>query len=68
MSKLYGCLPSTILGIDDDYTAFCFNSACANILVRIQNDEKPHYIEHKAEQEEPKHYENFKDFYKNIGG
>lgn len=65
MSKQYGCLPSVILGIEDSYTAFCFNEACCEILARLQNDEKPYYIE---QAEEPKRYSNFKDFYKAYGG
>ena len=35
MSKQYGCLPSVILGIEDSYTAFCFNEACCEILAGI---------------------------------
>lgn len=42
MSKQYGCLPSVILGIEDSYTAFCFDEACCEILARLQNDEKPY--------------------------
>ncbi|WAX12104.1 hypothetical protein CS266P2_00001 [Clostridium phage CS266P2] len=68
MSKQYGCLPSVILGIEDSYTAFCFNEACCEILARLQNDEKPYYIEQREQAEEPKHYSNFKDFYKAYGG
>ena len=68
MSKQYGCLPSVILGIEDGYTAFCFNEECCEILARLQNDEKPYYIEHREQAEEPKHYSNFKDFYKAYGG
>lgn len=68
MSKQYGCLPSVILGIEDDYIAFCFNEACCEIVARLQNEEKPHYIENREQKEEPKHYNNFKDFYKTYGG
>ena len=65
MSKLYNCLPSYIIGIEDNYTAFCFNEACAEIILRLQNEEKPIYREQEEEQEE---YSNFTDFYKNFGG
>lgn len=68
MSKQYNCLPSEILGINDNYTAFCFNEACCEIILRLQNDETPHYIEKREQNEEPKHYNNFKDFYKDYGG
>ena len=60
MSKQYSCLPSEVLGITDDYTAFCFNEACCEIMLRIQNDEKPHYRVQGEQTEQPKHYNNFK--------
>ena len=68
MSKQYNCLPSEIMGIEDRYTAFCFNEACLEIIARLQNEEKPYYIEQRERAEEPKHYSNFKDFYKTYGG
>lgn len=33
------CRPSELLGIDDLYTAFCFDEACAYIIKRISQDE-----------------------------
>lgn len=30
-------LPSQIIGIEDNYTAFCFNEACAYILSELQD-------------------------------
>lgn len=61
MSKLYNCLPSVLLGIDDDYTAFCFNEACAEIRIRLSQGEKPVYRTNKSKVKE---YRSFKDFYK----
>ena len=67
MSKQYSCLPSEILGIEDSYVAFCFNEACCEIILRLQNEEKPYFIEdRKKEEEQPKHYNNFEDFYKQF--
>ena len=66
MSKMYGCLPSEIIGIEDGYTSFCFNEACCYIMTKLQNEEKPHYIE--QEQTQTKHYSSFKDFYKHMEG
>lgn len=66
MSKLYNCLPSDIMGIDDNYTAFCFNEACAEIMLRLQNEEKPIYREQREEEQEG--YSNFTEFYKKFGG
>lgn len=66
MSKIYHCRPSEILKIDDEYTAFCFDEACAVISVRIQEGEKPVYLEEVSE--EKREFKNFKDFYKCYGG
>lgn len=66
MSKLYNCLPSDIIGIEDIYTAFCFNEACAEIMLRLQNEEKPIYREQREEEQEE--YSNFTEFYKKFGG
>lgn len=68
MAERYKCLPSEILGIKDDYTAYCFNEACCQLMIRLDNEEKPYYIEQREQAEEPKHYSNFKDFYKAYGG
>lgn len=60
MSKQYSCLPSVIIGIDDSYTAFCFNEACAYIKINLDKGETPIYPVETEKQE----YRNFKDFYK----
>lgn len=33
--------PSEIMGINDTYTAFCFDEACAFIISEIQDGKKP---------------------------
>lgn len=33
--------PSDIMGISDSYTAFCFDEACAFIVRKIKDGEKP---------------------------
>lgn len=33
--------PSQIMGIDDVYTAFCFDEACALIVTKLQDNEIP---------------------------
>ena len=64
MSKQYGCRPSEMLGIDDSYTAFCFDEACGCILVHLMNEEEANYLEfdEKGEVKE-NHYKYFSDFY-----
>ena len=41
MSKMYGCVPSSLLNIDDEYTSFCVNEACAYIryMVEVEKQE-----------------------------
>lgn len=63
MSKLYSCLPSVVLGIKDNYTAYCFNEACSYILLKLREGE-----EIKAGKSlENKTYSSFSDLYKNLG-
>lgn len=33
--------PSEVMGIDDVYTAFCFDEACALINTKLQNGDEP---------------------------
>lgn len=66
MAKLYNSLPSDIIGVKDNYTAFCFNEACAYITNRLQQGDKIIYEEEKREKVK-KEYKSFKDFYKDIG-
>ena len=41
ISKLYNTLPSKILNIKDEYTAFCLNQACTFIRSMNDNGVKP---------------------------
>ena len=38
---MYKCRPSALLGLIDDYTAYCFDEACAFILQKIEDGEEP---------------------------
>lgn len=40
-SQIYNMLPSKILNIKDEYTAFCFNQACAYIRDMKENGAEP---------------------------
>lgn len=31
------------MGIDDEYTAYCFNEACAQIMYRLEKGEEPYF-------------------------
>ena len=56
MSQLYHSRPSKILGIDDEYTAYCLDEACALIISKIDNDEEPKF--NKEKKKESKKVEN----------
>jgi hypothetical protein len=66
IAKEFGCLPSEVMSIKDEYTAYCFNEACINVLMRIKNKETPHWITLDNGKEKEKSYTNFSDFYKDI--
>lgn len=55
MAQMYQKLPSDILGVDDAYTAYCFNEACAYIRGMIDREEQPRF---------KKSYKSFSDIYK----
>ena len=56
MSRLYHSRPSKILGIDDEYTAYCLDEACALIISRIDDGEKPKF-DKKEKKKESKNVE-----------
>lgn len=51
-------LPSEILRIDDEYTAFCFDEACLYIINQIENKKKPHFKDEKVDSDKDKYYLN----------
>lgn len=57
MSKLYQVLPSVLLNIDDEYTAYCLNEACAYIRARVDKGEELQF---------ERKYTSFADLYKDY--
>lgn len=57
MSAHYRVRPSEMMGIDDDYVAFCFNEACAYISMKVENGEQVVF---------KKKYKSLKDLYKHY--
>lgn len=51
------------MGIEDEYTAFCFNEACALIVTKLKNDEKPIV---RFDERNKKVYSRPSDFYKKF--
>lgn len=60
-----GILPSQVMGIEDEYTAFCFDEACAFIVSKLQNKEEP-IINFDAGSSGKKVYSKPSDFYKKF--
>ena len=68
MSKLYNTRPSDIIGIEDDYTRYCFDEAVAYIISRIKDGAKPNFSikDNKGTVTKP-HYTKMSDLYKSMG-
>lgn len=45
MAQEAQCRPSEVIGGLDDYTAYCFDSACLLIKKHLQGGDKPHWRE-----------------------
>lgn len=46
------------MGVEDEYTAYCFDAACAFIVAKIEDGEEPQFT---------RHYNSFKDIYAKYG-
>jgi hypothetical protein len=57
MSRTYRVRPSKIVGIEDCYTAYCLDEACAYIMQQIDQGNEPSF--------EVK-YNSFTDIYKQF--
>jgi hypothetical protein len=56
-------LPSQVMGIEDEYTAFCFNEACAFIVAKLKDGLKPII---RFDENNKKVYSKPSDFYKKF--
>lgn len=57
MSQRYRRPPSELLHIDDEYTAYCLDEACAYIMTKMDNGEEPVFKQK---------YSSFSELYKNY--
>lgn len=64
MSKRYNACPHTILNIDNDYTAYCFDEACFFLLQALESGKE---LKFKTIQKTQNHYKSFSDMYKAMG-
>lgn len=44
-SQKFNKLPSEIIRLEDEYTAFCFDEACMYIISQLENDKNPTWPE-----------------------
>lgn len=58
MAARFSTRPSEIMGIEDSYTAYCFDEACAWILGQIESGEEPHY---------KREFKSFSELYRSLG-
>ncbi|MCD3223784.1 hypothetical protein G8V04_14360 [Clostridium botulinum C/D] len=61
MAQQFKKLPSEIMRIEDEYTAYCFNEACSYILNQMQQEEPPKF---KFDDEVSKGNNDFLEFVK----
>ena len=54
---MYQKRPSEVMAIDDGYTAFCLDEACAELFLHLQKGEEPRFRHN---------YTKASDFYKKF--
>lgn len=59
MCRIYKSRPSAFFDITDEYTAYCFDMACAYIQSKIDDGEEPDFRKNKK-------YSSFSDLYKDY--
>lgn len=64
MAKNFSKLPSEIMEIKDEYTAFCFNEACSYIynMMTGENPQEPNF------HSETVHVKSMSEFYSSMEG
>lgn len=70
MAKQYRIRPSELLNIEDEYTAFCFDEACAFISNNLESGKEPGFDELEIKEEIKKvysgHYSSPSEMYKAL--
>lgn len=66
MSKKYSVRPSSLLGIENEYPAYCFDEACVFLMSHLDEGKK---LQFEQEEQKPKkkHYNSVTDFYSSLG-
>ena len=63
MANIYRCRPSTLLELSG-YEAYCFDEACAYIRMKMEDGEKPQFVNDKVKN---KHFKSASEMYKALG-
>lgn len=63
MVNVYKVRPSELLGITDEYTAYCLDEACAYITRRIEKGDEPNFNQFKENRNK---FSSFSEMYKHI--
>lgn len=63
MANIYRCRPSTLLELSG-YEAYCFDEACAYIRMKMEDGEKPQFVNNKVKN---KHFKSASEMYKALG-
>ena len=64
MANLYNCRPSTLLNLQNEYDAYCFDEACAYIRMKMKDGEEPQFIKENIKN---KHFKSASEMYKALG-
>lgn len=59
---MYNIRPSEVLYIKDEYTAYCFDEACAFIRMKLEKGETPIYKDIKTK----KHYSSYSELIQDV--
>lgn len=70
MAKRYRQRPSNIVGVDDEYAAYCFDEACIFLYNALEDKKELKFDNGDSlkKQKEPKHYKSLSEFYNTIRG
>lgn len=67
MAKAYNQRPSSIIGVVNDYEAYCFDEACMFLYNALKDKKQLHFKGDKKQNKNPKHFKSFGQFYKSLG-
>ena len=63
MANIYRCRPSTLLELSG-YEAYCFDEACAYVRMKMEDGEKPQFVNDKVKN---KHFKSASEMYRALG-